>query len=140
MELRFSFWPDWRIEDTDSDLIGIGSFGKVYRICRNDFGKKVVSALKIIHLPRDSREIRELENSGMDRNSIQAYYDHAVQEIGNEIRAMIELKTAPNVVTIEDYHIEGHEIGYTVYIRMQLLKSLEAYAHEHTSDGRTLTS
>lgn len=139
MELRFSFWPDWRIEDTDSDLIGTGSFGKVYRICRNDFGKKVVSALKIIHLPRDSREIRELEDSGMDRNSIQAYYDHAVQEIGNEIRAMIELKTAPNVVTIEDYHIEGHEIGYTVYIRMQLLKSLEAYAHEHTSNGRTFS-
>ena len=136
-KVTFSFWPDWYIEDPKADKIGQGGFGTVYKIRRDDLGFQTVSAVKIIHVPQNEYEIMDLRDRSMDDQSIAAFYRQAVEEIADEIKLLLTLKDYPNIVTIEDYHIEPNKegIGYTVYIRMPLLKSLEEYAR-----GRVLSA
>ena len=129
---KFNFWPDWYIENPDTDLIGSGSFGNVYRICKDDpdLGIQTVSALKIVKVPQDSSEIFELRERSMDEQSIEEYYSETVQKIADEIKLLLSLKHAPNIISIEDYHIEKNAdgIGYIIYIRMPLMTSLKKYA------------
>lgn len=51
MEKEKRKWKEWKIEE----LIGEGSFGKVYRITKEDFGHIYEAALKIIEIPRIHR-------------------------------------------------------------------------------------
>ena len=129
---KFNFWPDWYIENPDTDLIGSGSFGNVYKICKDDpdLGIQTVSALKIVKVPQDSSEIFELRERSMDEQSIEEYYSETVQKIADEIKLLLSLKHAPNIISIEDYHIEKNAdgIGYIIYIRMPLMTSLKKYA------------
>ena len=136
--VKFAFWPDWYIADEREDLLGAGSFGRVYRICRDDLGLQTVSALKVIRVPHDASEVQELRDRSMDDRSIAAYYDQTAQEIAEEIKLLLTLKYCPNIITIEDYHIERNAdgIGFTVYIRMPLLKSLEDCARARMKSGQ----
>ena len=45
-----------------------------------------------------------------------------------EINIMRSLHGAPNVVSIEDYFLQPVDDGIIVYIRMELLESLEKYS------------
>jgi serine/threonine protein kinase len=123
-----AIWPDWEI----MELIGQGSYGKVYRLLRQDHGITTESALKVVDIPQDPDEVRELLSSGMDAFSIKNYYENLTESIMNEIRIMEALKSCPNIVYIEDYksipHPEGP--GQTILIRMQLLKSLDQMLRE----------
>lgn len=123
-----SIWPQWEIVE----LIGKGSYGNVYKIRREELGSISYAALKIIEIPKEKSEIRELMNSGMDSQSVQYYYQDLVKNIQNEIRVMETLKTGNNIVSIEDYSIVKKEegIGWKVYIRMELLTNLSTYLEE----------
>ena len=101
---KFNFWPDWYIENPDTDLIGSGSFGNVYRICKDDpdLGIQTVSALKIVKVPQDSSEIFELRERSMDEQSIEEYYSETVQKIADEIKLLLQLKHRPNIIASED--------------------------------------
>lgn len=70
--------------------------------------------------------MRELVNTGMDSASIQEYFKDLAKNLVAEIRIMESLKTANNIVAIEDYALRQHEnkVGWTIYIRMELLESL----------------
>ena len=46
------FWDSWYIDE----CIGHGSFGDVYRIKREEYGKVFYSALKIMSFPKDKAE------------------------------------------------------------------------------------
>ena len=118
-------WPQWHAVD----VLGKGSYGSVYRIEKNDYGIVTSSALKVVSIPHDEEETRELESSGMDEESIRTFYKSRLNSIANEIRTMESLKSAPNVVSIEDYYIEEMKdrIGWRIYIRMELLQSLTDY-------------
>ncbi len=136
--IRYSFWPDWYIEDEKADLIGMGSFGRVYRIRREDLGMQTVSALKVIRVPAEPEEVEELRERGMDDRSITAYYDRTARDITEEIRLLLTLRACPNIIAIEDYHLEPNEdgFGFTMYIRMPLLKSLEQTVRADMKAGR----
>ena len=118
-------WPQWHAVD----VLGKGSYGSVYRIEKNDYGIVTSSALKVVSIPHDEEETRELESSGMDEESIRTFYKSRLNSIANEIRTMESLKSAPNVVSIEDYYIEEMKdrIGWRIYIRMELLQPLTDY-------------
>ena len=125
MEHLQEIWPNWTIEEK----IGEGAYGKVYKIRREEEGYVSFAALKIIEFPQNKSEINELLNSGMDYLSIKEYYEDLKKNLINEIMIMESLKTAGNTVSIEDYCFKSHEdnIGWTIYIRMELLESLNDY-------------
>lgn len=118
-------WPEW----TEERLIGQGAFGEVYKIKREVQGNVFYAALKVIEVPRDQWEVREMMHSGMSRDEVQAYYEELVEDFLDEIRLMEKLKGTANIVSIEDFHVERHgrEMGWTLYIRMELLMNLNQY-------------
>ena len=115
-------WPNWQIES----LIGEGGFGKVYKARKEVLGEVAYSAIKVIDIPHDMSEVKEMASSGLTQTSIVDYYRQDVKRYLDEIRLMEKMKTASHIVSIEDYEVveKTDKIGWTIYIRMELLKSL----------------
>ena len=129
MDIIHQIWPNW----TTVDEIGEGAFGKVYKVKREDLGNVSYSAVKVMHIPRNDSEIKDLHHSGMDFESISSYFEDMVKSLLNEIQIMESLKSATNIVVIEDYEVISHkdEIGWDVFIRMELLQDLGTFISEH---------
>ena len=124
-----SIWPDWEVEG----IIGQGSFGKVYRAKREELGTTIYSAIKVIRIPQNEAESKNLRSEmGLDEQASTAYYKGLVDDCVNEIKLMESLKSAPNIVGIEDYKVkEGEKSGtWTIYIRMELLESFEHFSKD----------
>ena len=122
------FWPEWTVEEK----IGQGSYGRVYKIRKSGARNgraDIYSALKVLRIPTTDSEIHNLREQGMDDDSVRELLINDVNAIENEVRVMISLASAAGIVTIEDYYIEElrDQIGWNVYIRMELLESLTAY-------------
>ena len=118
-------WPSWHTVE----LIGRGAFGEVYKAKREELGETFYSAVKIIQIPQDEGEIREMLSDGQTSASIQYYFESVARGLLNEIKVMETLKSAGNVVNIEEFEIQQKEdtIGWTAYIRMELLQNLNDY-------------
>ena len=118
-------WPAWHTVE----LIGRGAFGEVYKAKREELGETFYSAVKIIQIPQGEEEIREMLNEGQTSASIQYYFESVARGLMNEIKVMETLKSAGNVVNIEEFEIQQKEdaIGWTAYIRMELLQNLNDY-------------
>ena len=117
--------PGWEIEE----MIGKGAYGTVYRIKKEELGYTYYAALKVIELPSDEKEVSSLQSMGMDENSVRSYYEGTAREIANEIRIMESLKSAGNIVHVEEHALIPKEngVGWTILIRMELLESLRNY-------------
>ena len=125
MEIIKKFEPlfgEWYVED----IIGAGSFGRVYKIYREELGNRFYSALKYISLPADSNEMKQLRADGMDEQSISAYYFTMARDISSETTLMNKLRGNTNIVSFEDSKVvpKPNGIGYDIFIRMELLDSL----------------
>lgn len=114
--------------------LGKGAFGTVFEIERRDFdGEK--SALKIISIPASQSEVdsyRE-ENFELDKKSVTSYFYGFVEEFTKEFRLMSKLKGNSNIVSIEDYDVKKkeNEIGWDIFIRMELLTPINKYFQSH---------
>ncbi len=128
MDVIHQIWPNW----TTVDEIGEGAFGKVYKVKREDLGNVSYSAVKVMHIPKDKSEINDLHHSGMDFQSIHSYFEDMVKNLLNEIQIMESLKSATNVVAIEDYEVISKEdqISWDIYIRMELVQDLGSFLTE----------
>ncbi len=115
----------WYIEEE----IGSGSFGTVFKIKKEIFGKTYYSALKIIRVPQNDSEIKSVRSELGDDDSVKAYYSNFVQDFSKEIELMAELKGNKNIVGIEDQDFIENEsgIGWTILIRMELLTPFIEY-------------
>ena len=124
-------WPKWHTVE----LIGRGGFGDVYKAKRQEMGETFYSAVKVIQIPREQQEVQELKNEGHTSQSIQAYYESVARDLMNEIKMMETLKSAANVVNIEEFEIRERSegIGWEAFIRMELLLNGNEYRA-----GRTL--
>ncbi len=117
-------WPDYEV----CEVLGHGTYGQVYKIKREYLGNTTYSALKVIHIPTDDDMRREMESWGMTDEKIKEYYKEVAQDFLKENAVMEKLKGAANIVIIEDCIVEKEEEGngYTIYIKMELLESLES--------------
>ena len=122
-------WPKWHTEEPH----GQGAYGRVFKVRREELGEVFYSAVKVIRIPQDAGEIREMISDGMTSQSIQSYYQSIVKGLMNEIRVLETLKSAGNVVNIEEFEVREREdgIGWEVYIRMELLENLDLYRRNH---------
>jgi len=120
------FFGSWYI----AKFLGKGNFGKVFEIQREDFGETYRAALKIITVPQDESEIRNVKASGLDNASVSEYFADVVKEIVSEFVLMNKLKGNNNVVNYEDHIVVAHEgaFGWDIFIRMELLNPLMDYA------------
>ena len=123
-------WNGWKIDQ----FLGEGSFGKVYRIVREEFGHTYEAALKILEIPQNQSEVESVKNEGMNDESITYYFQSIVEDFVNEFALMSKLKGNSNIVSYEDHQViaRTNEFGWTVYIRMELLTPLYKYLKDHT--------
>ena len=59
-------WPKWHTVE----LIGRGAFGEVYKAKREELGETFYSAVKVIQIPRDEQEVKEMMGEGHTSQSI----------------------------------------------------------------------
>lgn len=116
-------WQGWEVVE----LIGQGAFGKVYKVKKESYGQVSYAAVKIIKIPPEPGEIDEMLDSGMDMDSVKEYYYDLTTQMVSEIGLMEKMKSVSHVVSIEDWEVREEQDGVskTIYIRMELLKSLE---------------
>lgn len=109
-----------------TEKIGEGSFGSVYKLERNEFGRTYTSALKIINIPQSSAELRNLIDDGYDSERIRKYFNGFVEDLVNEIDLLSKLKGTSNVVSYEDHAVIEYDNGtrWEIQIRMEYLTSL----------------
>ena len=132
LEQLSSVWPEWRA----TERIGEGSYGKVYRCVRNEYGIESVCAIKVISIPNTDDGVEEMRFEGLSEEASWAYLNDIVNDFANEIKVMELLKNAPNIVSVENYKIikRTASLGWDIYIRMEFLTSFPDYAA-----GRKLT-
>ena len=118
-------WPEWKIKE----LIGEGSFGKVYKAIREERGVTSYSAIKVISIPQSDAELKSLHNNGLSEGAMKSYIEGIVGDCVNEIKLMESMKGTQNIVSVEDYKVseKTDSIGYDIFIRMELLTSLNEY-------------
>ena len=122
-------WNGWKIDS----LLGSGSYGKVYRIVREEFGNVYESALKVIVIPEHPSDIDPLKLSGMDDESITSYYKSVIKGIISEFTIMSKMRGHSNIVSYEDHSVRElqDEFGWEICIRMELLTPLYKYIKQN---------
>ena len=126
VEVLKQIWPEWQVEGKP---LGKGSFGVVYKAVRRDHGVESYAAIKVISIPTDPSEVDSLRSEGLDMNATRTYLQGIVNDFVSEIQLMESLKGVQNIVSVEDYKVveKTGEIGWDIYIRMELLTSFNAY-------------
>ena len=118
-------WPEWQIVRQ----IGRGSFGIVYEAARIDHAIQSRAAVKVIPIPQNEAEIGALQAEGLSDAEAKTYLRSVVSDFVREIQLMETFKGLQNIVSVEDYKVFENTkgIGWTIYIRMELLTPLNIY-------------
>ncbi len=121
-------WGSWHVESP----LGEGSFGKVYKIRKDEFSKTYYSAVKILSIPPSDAALLQARSEGMDDASARSYFHAFVTDIVQEIDLMSEFRGNSHIVSLEDHKVieRPGEIGWDILIRMELLTPLTAYVTE----------
>lgn len=123
-------WPQWQAEEKP---LGKGSYGTVYKAVRRENDVESHAAIKVISIPTDSSEIESLRSEGYNLNQTRDYLQGVVKDFVSEIQLMESVKGVQNIVSVEDYKVveKTDEIGWDIFIRMELLKPFNAHITEH---------
>ncbi len=126
---KSKFLKGWKIEN----LIGEGSFGKVYKIIKEDFGYTYKAALKVIDIPKNQSEVKIVKSEGLTKESVTTYYESIVEDVVSEVVLMSKLKGNSYIVSYEDHEVvkKQDEFGWTIFIKMELLEPLYDYMESH---------
>lgn len=120
-------WGKWEVQE----LIGKGSFGKVYRATYSEFGRTYESAIKHIQIPGESVSEQDIISEGFvqDTGSITVYYETMLEKLLAEIDTNYRLRGKQNIVLYEDHTVfkRKDEKGYDIFIRMEYLTPLTLY-------------
>jgi serine/threonine protein kinase len=121
-------WGSWYVDE----LIGEGSFGKVNKCRKEEFSRTYYSAVKIISIPQNDADLRQIRGEGMDEESARSYFQAFVSDIIQEIDLMSAFRGNSNVVSFEDHKVieRTDKLGWDILIRMELLTSLTDHAND----------
>lgn len=119
-------WGSWYVDS----LLGEGSYGKVYKVKREEFGSVFYAAVKMISIPNSEAELQQVWSELRDEFSVKSHFEKRAYDIVEEIKLMIMFKGNSNIVSIEDYKILEYKekISWDILIRMELLSTLSYYA------------
>ena len=119
---NYPVWPGWETVR----LIGRGSFGAVYEIERDIFGDKEKAALKVIRIPQNDSDIKEMYSDGYDEESVTSTFQSYLRNIVAEYSLMRKLNGSANVVNCDDVRYVQHDdgFGWDIFIKMELLTPL----------------
>jgi len=108
------------------ELLGEGSFGKVFSLERKDEYGEYRTALKVITIPQSQSEVDTVMADYMDETSVSSHFKQIVNEVVSEFILMEKLKGNSNIVSYEDHVVVKHKtgIGWDILIRMELLTPL----------------
>jgi len=125
-----AIWPEWEVVDQ----LGEGSFGKVYKVVREEHGVTSNAAVKVISIPQNDAELASIRSEGLDDTGTRSYFEGIVTDFVNEIKLMQSMKGTSNVVSVEDYKVleKTDKIGWDIFIRMELLTPLNDYIADKT--------
>ena len=129
MDISQVRYEPWRVVRQ----LGKGAYGSVFEIEREEFGERYTAALKVISIPQNNEEIIANRADGMTDKSMASYYHSVVKELTHELALLSKLKGNTNIVGYEDHKIVQHpdQIGWDIYIRMELLTSLTALSAKY---------
>ncbi len=136
-----TFWPQWHVVKR----LGGGSFGDVFEICRDNYGVRMYSALKVLQISDSdqrtsytlSLEDARLYNTG---GSTGSFDSHDIPEVFmNEIQIMEALRGAPNIVAIDDFYFRRSSGTSSLYVRMELLTRFEDVLADRQRRGEQFT-
>ena len=130
IEKLSTIWPEWQAVAQ----LGEGSFGKVYKVTREEHGVVSTAAVKIISIPQSDAELSSIRSEGLDETGTRSYFAGIVADFVNEIKLMQSMKGTSNVVSVEDYKVleKTDGIGWDIFIRMELLTPLNDYIADRT--------
>lgn len=118
-------WGEWR----SVEILGQGTFGRVYKMVKKDLDQEYHAAVKHLSLPREPGEEKELYTEGLvsDQDTLKTYYDNVLKDLHSEIDLCYKLKGITNIVSYEDHYIrpKSSGVGYDIFIKMELLTGLQ---------------
>jgi len=122
------FWGSWYIEK----FLGQGSYGKVFKLSKEECGYKYESALKIVSIPTREQYHEAVSTLGNNEKLLKRYFEDAVKNIINEIVMLYNLRGNSNIVSYEDHMVIEHQddISWDILIRMEYLTPLNKYLEE----------
>ena len=131
-----TFWPQWHVVKH----LGGGAFGDVFEVYRDNFGIRESSALKMIQIS-DAEETRALFSFAQEAGNLskRGGQPDIPATFRNEIQIMEALRGAPNIVTIEDFHLKRDASSTTLFVRMELLTSFQQVTAERQRKGTPFT-
>ena len=94
-------WGSWYVDG----LLGEGSFGKVYRVHKEEFGRTYRAAVKMISIPQSEADLRQAQSEGLDPASARSYFHAFVTDIVQEIDLMSAFRGNSNIVSLEDHRV-----------------------------------
>lgn len=129
-DILSSVWPEWQVVRQ----IGRGSFGVVYEVVRRDYSVESHAAVKVISTPQNKSELDSLRAEGLSEEATRTYLQGVVNDFVSEIQLMESFKGVQNIVSVEDYKVveKKDEIGWDIYIRMELLTPFNSYICDKT--------
>lgn len=129
-------WPGWET----IRILGRGSFGAVYEIQRDVFGKQEKAALKVISIPQSRGDIEELYADGYNDKSITERFRGYLKDIVQEYSLMAEMKGHTNIVYCDDLRYVQHDdgFGWDIFIKMELLTPLTKALGKSSSDRQVM--
>ena len=118
-------WGSWYVDEQ----LGEGSYGKVYKVHKEEFGKIYEAAVKIISIPQNPSDILQARSEGLNEESARSYFQAFVTDIIQEVDLMNAFHGNSNIVSLEDHKVieRTDEIGWDIIIRMELLETLSAH-------------
>ena len=94
-------WGSWHVESE----IGEGSYGKVYKLRREEFGKTYHSAVKLLSIPHSDSEVWHLKSEGMSEASLKSHFHTEAADLLKEIELMSAFKGNSNIVNLKDHKV-----------------------------------
>ena len=107
-------------------LIGSGGGGEVYEIERSEFGTVYKEALKVISIPKERSDVKNIMSGGLDYQDTLEYFEGMLNDMIKEFSLMRSVRGNTNIVDYIDHEVirRKEEIGWDILIRMELLTPL----------------